>query len=162
MIPLARIVVQYAQFGAVGLTAAATHVLIYSAGIAWASLTPLAANTLAFAVAVLVSFFGHSRLAFRKQMAGQAKRQQRAALLRFVVVALVGFALNSLAVHLCVNILGWSDLSPVVFMLTVVPLIVFILSKLWVFTTPQDGKDPPGSVGMRRPEPTPEPGGASR
>ena len=142
MTPLARLVVQYAQFGAVGLIAAATHVLIYSAGIMVAALTPLVANAVAFGIAVMVSFFGHSRLAFREQMAGQERRRQRAALMRFVVVALIGFALNSLAVHLCVNVLGWPDHSPIVFMLTVVPLTVFALSKLWVVTGPSDAASP--------------------
>ena len=138
MHPLIQYAVQYAQFGAVGLTAAATHVLIFTLCIELADIAPLVANCIAFGVAVLVSYFGHSRWAFREQTAGNDRRRQRTALQRFVVVALFGFALNSLAVYLCVNIMGWPDYSPIFFMLTVVPLAVFTLSKFWAFAAPRD------------------------
>jgi putative flippase GtrA len=136
--PLLRFVLQYARFGAVGLTAAATHVLIFSAGIQFAGLAPLVANCIAFSMAVLVSFLGHFRWTFRDQTAGGKWHQQRAALIRFTFVALTGFALNSLAVYVVVNVMLWPYYFAIILMLTAVPVVVFALSKFWAFAAAAD------------------------
>lgn len=131
--PLSRLALQYARFGTVGLTAAAVHVLMFTAAIELGGLVPLAANFVAFGIAVLVSFAGHFRFTFRGQIAGGGWQRQRSALARFVVVALTGLALNSLAVYLVVNRLAWPYGYAILLMIFVVPLIVFALSKFWAF-----------------------------
>jgi putative flippase GtrA len=131
--PLLRLGLQYARFGTIGLAAAATHVLIFVAVIELAGVAPLAANFIAFSVAVLVSFYGHLRWTFRGQSEGGGRQRQRTALLRFALVALTGLALNSLAVHVVVDVLAWPYQYAIVLMLSVVPLVVFALSKFWAF-----------------------------
>lgn len=131
--PLLRLGLQYARFGTIGLAAAAVHVLTFTALIELADLAPVAANFVAFAIAVLVSFFGHFQWTFRAQTAGGGRHRQRTALSRFIIVALIGLALNSLAVYGVVNLLAWPYPYAIVLMLSVVPLVVFALSKFWAF-----------------------------
>jgi putative flippase GtrA len=131
--PLLHLALQYARFGTVGLTAAAIHVLVFVAAMELARLVPLVANFVAFGVAVLVSFFGHLQWTFRGQTAGGGRTQGRVALPRFILVALTGLALNSLAVYLVVNILAWPYYYAIALMISVVPLVVFVLSKFWAF-----------------------------
>jgi putative flippase GtrA len=131
--PLLRVGMQYARFGTVGVAAAAIHVLMFSASIELAGLAPLAANFVGFGVAVVVSFFGHFQWTFRGQTAGGSRRRQRTALARFTLVALTGLALNSLAVYVVVNLLALPYHYAILLMISVVPLVVFALSKLWAF-----------------------------
>ena len=131
--PLLGLGMQYARFGTIGAAAAAIHVLMFSASIELAGLAPLAANFVAFGIAVLVSFFGHFRWTFRGQTAGGGRRRQRIALVRFIMVALTGLALNSLAVYAVVNVLAWPYPYAILLMIFVVPLVVFTLSKFWAF-----------------------------
>ena len=133
MRPLLRLALQYARFGAVGLAAAAVHVTMFTVFIEVAGFAPLAANFVAFGIAVLVSFLGHFRWTFRGQTAGGGWQRQRTALSRFIIVALTGLALNSLAVYVVVNVLAWPYHYAIVLMISVVPVIVFTLNKFWAF-----------------------------
>ena len=133
MNPLLRLALQYARFGTVGIAAAAVHVLMFTASIELAGLAPLVANFVAFAVAVVVSFFGHFRWTFRGHTAGDGWERQCAAFSRFVIVALTGFALNSLAVYVVVNLLAWPYYYAIILMIAAVPPLVFALNKFWAF-----------------------------
>lgn len=133
MRPLLRLGMQYARFGTIGLTAATVHVLLFAGAIEIADLAPLVANVFAFGVAVLVSFFGHFQWTFRGETAGGGRQRRRIAFARFIIVALTAFALNSLAVYVVVNLLAWPYQYATVLMLSVVPLVVFALSKFWAF-----------------------------
>jgi putative flippase GtrA len=124
-----RLGLQYGRFGAVGAAATATHVTLFAGLIELVGLAPLVANLGAFGVAVLVSFVGHRHWTFRPA----AERAASRSLCRFVVVALIGLALNSLTVYLTVDLLGLSYRYALVLMVSVVPLAVFTLSKLWAF-----------------------------
>jgi putative flippase GtrA len=130
---LSGLVLQYARFGAVGVIATVTHVLMFTTGIELAGLAPLAANFAAFGIAVLVSFLGHLHWTFGGQIASHQRQQQRAALARFIVVALTGLALNSLVVYLVVHLMGLPYQYAIVLMISVVPLLIFVFLKLWVF-----------------------------
>jgi putative flippase GtrA len=131
--PLLRLALQYARFGTVGIAAAAIHILMFTASIELGGLPPLAANFVAFGVAVVVSFFGHFRWTFRDHTAGDGWGRQCVAFSRFVVVALTGLALNSLAVYVVVNLLAWPYYYAIVLMIAFVPLVVFALNKFWAF-----------------------------
>jgi putative flippase GtrA len=131
-----RLVAQYTKFGTVGLAATATHVLAFALLIEAGGLSPLAANLAAFGVALFVSFLGHFHWTFRWEIDGaDALRRHTAgaALARFGLVALIGLALNSLAVYAVVNVLLLPYAYAIAVMLSVVPLLVFAMSKLWVF-----------------------------
>jgi len=128
--PLAARAGQYLRFGIVGLGATLTHALSFVAAIELAGIAPLLANLVAFGIAVLVSFLGHFHWTFRR--AGGAA-PGLAALLRFVVVALTGLVLNSLIVYGVVHILAWPYPFAVLLMVSLVPLVVFALSRAWAF-----------------------------
>jgi putative flippase GtrA len=131
--PLLRLALQYARFGTVGIAAAAIHIMMFTASIELGGLAPLAANFVAFGVAVVVSFFGHFRWTFRGHTAGGGWQRQCAAFSRFVVVALTGLTLNSLGVYVVVNLLAWPYYYAIVLMIAFVPLVVFALNKFWAF-----------------------------
>jgi putative flippase GtrA len=128
-----RLTLQYARFGTVGLAATLTHALMFAGLIEFAGFAPLLANLIAFSAAVLVSFLGHFHWTFRKKTARQRWQQQRAAFVRFAVVALTGLALNSLAVVVVVNLLALPYQYALLLMIGVVPVFVFVLSKFWAF-----------------------------
>jgi putative flippase GtrA len=132
---LFALAIQYAKFGSIGLLALATHVAIFAGLIEIFVIAPLTANILAFCVAVLVSFFGHFHWTFRAETRDPAFPAQgpRLAFARFVVVALLGLALNSLAVFLVVDIGGLPYQYAIPPMVFVVPPTVFAIAKLWAF-----------------------------
>ena len=133
-----RHLLQYLRFGSVGLVATVVHVLAFVTLIELAATSPLLANLLAFALAVLVSFGGHRRWTFRPEAAGP--RHPKAALLKFILVALLGLTLNSLAVYLITELLDLSYRYALLVMIGIVPLIVFLLSKHWVFAGSAAGR----------------------
>ena len=126
-----RHLLQYIRFGSVGLAATAVHVLAFVMLIELAATSPLLANFLAFALAVLVSFGGHRRWTFRAEAADL--RDPKAALLKFILAALLGLTLNSSAVYLITELLDLSYWYALLVMVGIVPLIVFLISKHWVF-----------------------------
>lgn len=113
---------EIARFGLVGLVATAVHAAVAVSLVTFASLSPHVANVIAFAVAFSVSFVGHSKFTFRK--VGSP--------LRFLATVLIGFLANILALEALLTAsvpahfaVGISTLAA--------PVVVFILSKLWVF-----------------------------
>jgi putative flippase GtrA len=120
---------QYGRFAVVGLIATLVHVLVYAASIEWWKQTALAGNALGFALGVNVSFLGHRAWTFADMRVSRAGRS----LARFWIVALFGFALNSLFVHLVTGTakLGYGWAIPLIAGVT--PIVTFVLSKRWVF-----------------------------
>ena len=132
---LLRVALQYLRFGAVGGAATLTHVATFVALIEIAGVQPMLANAIGFGIAVFVSFIGHFRWTFAPQFGGTVgfRCRARTALVRFVVVALIGLALNSLAVYLVVDVLALPYGVAILVMVGPVPGVVFALSKLWAF-----------------------------
>jgi putative flippase GtrA len=127
--PSLALLLQYGRFGLVGLGATLVHVLVYAGLIELLALAPLAANTAGFALAVNLSFLGHRGWTFREQRGAGARRSFR----RFWVVALLGFALNTLFVWLVTGLLGLGYAWAIPLLAGVTPLATFALSKLWAF-----------------------------
>ena len=130
-----RLGVQYLRFGSVGLAATGTHAAVFVIAIDLLALPPLVANSVAFACAVIVSFIGHFHWTFRDETVGkrQSTVASRRAFARFAVVAMTGFALTSAVVYAVIDVAGLSYLVALVFMVSVVPIVVFLLSKHWAF-----------------------------
>lgn len=116
---------QILKFGLVGASATATHML--TAGLIYRlapSLYPFVINVGAFCVALIVSFVGHSRFTF----------QTDGSIGRFLVAALAGLATNNMVLGL----LLWSGAPPLqsIWVATLAaPLVVYLISKFWVFAT---------------------------
>ena len=131
-----RAVLQYSRFATVGVAATLIHVTTFAILIELAGVLPLVANVVGFGVAVFVSFIGHFLWTFAPQIGETVvyRSRTRTTLIRFVFVALLGLALNSLAVYLMVDILGLPYGMAIILMVGPVPGVVFALNKLWAFT----------------------------
>ena len=131
--PLLALTLQGSRFALVGLTATATHVAVMIALVELAWFQPMSANFFGFTVAVLISFAGHLYWTFGETRVLE-KNGGVEVFTKFIVVALTSLALNSLAVFLVVDINGLHYFWAVATMITLVPLVVFLLSKFWVFS----------------------------
>ena len=116
-----------ATFGGVGILATITHVVIGLSLTEAVGLAPFTANIVAFMTAFLVSYFGHKTYSFKSR----AKHAQAAP--RFLAVAVLGLILNQLIVFICVNVLGWSYVVALALIVSLVPVVVYFLSRLWAF-----------------------------
>jgi len=127
------IIQQGFRFGVVGSLAALTHVAVYVAVVEATGVHPSFSNVLAFMIAFGVSFVGH----FYWTFATPDNLNQRPIgrpLYKFSLVALFGFLLNALAVYIVTDVLEVSYLYATIFMLTITPISVFLLGKLWAFS----------------------------
>lgn len=113
-------------FLAVGSTAAATHVAVFSlvAPYLWLEL----ANALGFVIAFFVSFGGHRWLSF-----SDAGTSVGTSLGRFALTALSGFACNELVFVLLLRVLHWNELVALVSALVLAAGQTYLLSRFWAF-----------------------------
>jgi putative flippase GtrA len=121
-----------AKFGGVGLLSTAVHVMIFSAAIEFWSIEQMKANLIAFGFAFWVSLFGHFYWTFAS--GDEGRRNLKGAGVRFLVVALVGLALNSLVVYVVESMYGLPYVYATIGMIFVVPVVLFLLSRFWAFT----------------------------
>ena len=119
---------QVLQFVLVGGSAAATHLAVVGALVWSTGLAPLAANVLGFLVAFVVSYNGHAWLTFA---AAQAHGWRTVA--RFFAVACLSFVVNELLYAAVLNWLHWNYFWGLAFVLVVVAVGTFVLSKFWAF-----------------------------
>lgn len=117
------------QFGGVGLVATGTHGAIYL--VALLLVAPQVANLMGFAMALLVSYLGHSRFTFADSNKGNSKNQRR--VVRFGFVSGFGLAVNSGFVALTTHVLQAPPWVAVGFIAFVTPVMTYILLKFWVF-----------------------------
>lgn len=130
-IEVKSLLAQLSKFASVGVVATAVHAVIYS--FAGTMLEPMLANLIAFLIAFIFSFSGHFLWTFRAQTEGQELHKAFAYQIRFLIVALSGLVLNSLAVWVVTQWLQIDYLYAVVPMVFVVPLLTFALAKGWAF-----------------------------
>ncbi|WP_062268349.1 GtrA family protein [Endozoicomonas arenosclerae] len=120
---------QLIKFIVTGGTAAAVHLFILWLLVDLNELTPLLANPLAFLLAFIVSYFGHSLWTFNHK-----QHVHHNTLVKFLLVQLLcSFVLNQ---GLYTLLLTYSHLNYLVasfIVLAVIPLVTFTLSKYWAF-----------------------------
>lgn len=118
---------QGGAFALIGLAATVVHVTTALAARSGLHLQPLTANLVGYGCAVGFSYFGNARLTFGRPARDAAQFS------RFLLISLLGLALNQAIVHLLVDRAGWPfwlALGPVVLL---VPLLSFVLLKVWAF-----------------------------
>lgn len=116
------------RFAIIGLLATILHI-----GMLWLLITqgdvyPIVANLLAFLVAFLLSFTGHYYWTF------SSKRNRLQALWRFLIVSGSAFMLNNFVLALLLEVNGFPPVVSAVSAAFVIPVITFILGKIWVFS----------------------------
>jgi len=89
---------------------------------------PQLGNLLAYLVAMGTGYVMHSRWSFRDH--GQ---RTKSTAVRFVIVSLISWGLNSLWVALITGPLGLGPAWPILPMLFVTPAVTFTLNRYWVF-----------------------------
>jgi len=119
---LARFIVSGAFVTALGVGVYALIALV----LRW---HPQLGNFLAYAVAMATGYLMHSRWSFRDH-GGERTHATR---VRFVIVSLVSYALNSFWVWLTTAALGLDPAWPILPMLFVTPAVTFLLNRQWVF-----------------------------
>jgi len=121
-----RLAAQFARFGLVGILAAAVHGGLFIALVAL-GLAGYLANALAFALAFIVSYLGHSHWTF-----ADAARGGR--LGRFGLTTAFGFVLNSVFAIVIVDLMSMPAWLAALPMIGLTPLVVFFLLKTRVFS----------------------------
>ncbi len=119
---LFRFVVSGAFVTALGVAGYA----IVALGLRW---HPQLGNIVGYAVAVVTGYLMHSRWSFRDQ-GGERTGATR---LRFLVVSVVSYLLNSFWVWLATEPLGLDPAWPILPMLCITPAVTFVLNRQWVF-----------------------------
>ena len=90
---------------------------------------PQLGNFLAYAVAMTTGYVMHSRWSFR----GHGAERDHRTKVRFVIVSLISYALNSFWVWLLFTQLQLGRAAPIAPMLFVTPAVTFLLNRQWVF-----------------------------
>lgn len=90
---------------------------------------PQLGNFLAYAVAVMTGYVVHSRWSFRDHGAERDHRTK----VRFIIVSLISYALNSSWVWLFTKPLHLGPAWPMLPMVFVTPVVTFTLNRQWVF-----------------------------
>lgn len=121
---------QLLRYGVVGLCVTMLGAAIYYGCAEFLHIAPLIANSIAWLVGIVVGYGVHSRISFRGQgERGDLKRTGT----RFIVVNLIGYALNSFWVWLLVEWIGGANWWPVLPMILLTPLSTFLLHRHWTF-----------------------------
>ena len=121
---------QLFRYGITGLLVTALNIVVYHAALDLLQVSPNIAWTFGFIAALVAAYPLHSRYSFRGH--GTRDNLWRSGM-RFLLVSLGGFALNSfwvwsMVVHL--RLPAWTPDIPVLF---VTPLVAFSVNRKWVF-----------------------------
>lgn len=119
---------QVLQFVLVGGSAAATHLVVVGLLVWLTGMAPLTANVLGFLVAFIVSYNGHAWLTFSR-----ANARGWATMARFFAVASLSFVVNEVLYAAVLSWLHWNYFWGLAFVLVVVAMGTFVLSKFWAF-----------------------------
>lgn len=118
------------KFAIIGLLATGTHALVALLSLKGLGFHPYLANVTGFLVAFAVSFCGHHFWSFsHTRQEGQARRR----ILRFFIIALAGFALNSGVLTGWLQLTDWPESIGLLVSIAVVPAISFLFARFWAF-----------------------------
>ncbi len=119
------------KFAIVGVLATLTHAGVATSLLASGALPALAANLGGYLVAFWVSFGGHYFWSF-----AHLRRQGTAlkSIVRFLIISVSGFLLNSTILSLWLKLTPWSELAGLLFSIAIVPALTFLAARLWAFS----------------------------
>lgn len=118
---------QLFRFGIIGGLATIINCIIFVLLVDFLKLQPLAGNFLAFSSAFLISYLGHSSWTFKN------KQHNKERLIKFLITALIGLAVNSSFVWILMHYFNQSAYIAVLPMVFITPILVFYINKTWVF-----------------------------
>ncbi len=118
---------QIGRFFSVGALATLLHSVLFVALIEWLGMTALSASVVAFSGAFMVSYLLNHRWTF------EASGRHHFHLPRFALVGIGGLLLNMGIVYLVVDVGHYSYLLALLLVVTVVPLLSYLMNRHWVF-----------------------------
>ena len=123
---------RWVRFGIVGGAASVSYFLLGLLFVSVLALPTLAGNALAYALSFIVSYLGQCLWTFRAADASLGGASHRTMLPRFAATQAVGLCCNSAIVWLLMQVgVPYAWAMPVAVLL--VPVMVYILCKVWVF-----------------------------
>lgn len=120
---------QLARFIVSGAAVTALGVGVYAIVALLLKWNPQLGNFLAYAVAVATGYVMHSRWSFR----GHGAERDHRTKVRFFIVSIISYALNSFWVWLLYSRLQLGRAAPMLPMVFVTPGVTFVLNRQWVF-----------------------------
>ena len=117
------------RFAVSGGLATGTHAIVFVTLIEWLAVRPLLAAGVAFVIALFVSYGMNYHWTFSVSGA------HRIMLPKFFVVAVSGLLLNLGITYAVVDVAGYWYGYALLLVVLLVPLMTFVLSRLWVFST---------------------------
>lgn len=122
-----KFVKQILRFGIIGTLATAINCLLFLWFVNYLKWLPLLSNAAAFLVAFIFSYYGHSWWTF------QSKNHSPKKLIKFLCVSILGLAINSAFVFTSMHVFKLSSYVAILPMIFITPLLVFVISKYYVF-----------------------------
>ena len=119
---------QLAMFGIIGVAATAAQAVIALWTHARIGLPPVAANGLGCACSSVLSYLGNAWLTFRR------RALHGPTFLRYVGVSMLGLMVSEALTFLCADLLRWPFAFALIPVVTLAPLLSFVLSKTYAFT----------------------------
>ncbi len=123
------VLAQLVRFIISGATVTALGVAVYAVVALVVRWHPQVGNMLAYLVAMGTGYVMHSQWSFR----GHGSERTHATKVRFVMVSIISYLLNSFWVWLLFTYLAWGRAAPIVPMLFITPVVTFTLNRQWVF-----------------------------
>jgi len=124
-----RLLGQLARFVVSGAFVTALSVAVYALIALVLHWHPQLGNFLAYVIAVATGYFMHSTWSFK----GHGAERGHATKVRFFIVSIISYALNSFWVWLLFAYLDLGRAAPIGPMLFVTPAVTFLLNRQWVF-----------------------------
>ena len=115
---------QLNRFVLIGAIATFVHLFVSRAILLYqANLPELVVNSLAFVVAFFISFLGHRHFTFKVQ----------GSMIKFLSVSLLGFLVNNTLLFYIVKAQFLSGWDAILLSTLSIPILTYLLAKLWVF-----------------------------
>lgn len=121
------LLIQLFRFGIVGLTAAAVNLSVVVVLVHYWQFMPLVANVFGFMIAFQFSYWGHRLWTFSDTIT-----LHRVALPKLLFVQTLNLSANELLFYFFL-MMGFPYFIALFFVLCILPIFTFLLSKRWVF-----------------------------
>ncbi len=130
-----ELIIQLMIFAVVGVTATLTHYFTALFSHELAGIDLYLSNLFGYVAAVMVSYFGHGRFTFKQEL-------NWGVFTRFAIVSVSTFLCSELILLGLEKGLQLPHRLSLAVVVCTIPLITFVLSKLWVFRSPAQKEKP--------------------
>lgn len=118
---------KFVKFGLVGVLNTLINWIIFAV-LNFVGVYYIIANVIAYVIATINSYIWNSRWVFKYK--GEDKKETTT---KFILLNLVGLALNTMILYLLVDLIGLNKLIALVITTVIVMVINYIVNKIWVF-----------------------------